>query len=130
MLRRTLGLLAILIPVAILLLLILWHPFLVHVAQETGTSNEASRAYGFWSGFGSDLGEATIVVGLVAAYRHRNCHVRRCPFLGQKVEGTPYIACPRHHPAHQGEKRGVSVHTLLHAHQQANLASDTAKEAP
>lgn len=92
-----------------------WQPIMVHLSQETGTSNSASRAYDFFSGFGSDLGEATIVVGIVAAFRHHNCHVKRCLRLGKPVEGTPYLACPRHHPAHAGEKRGISHETLLDA---------------
>lgn len=89
------------------------------LAIHTGTDFESGPYYGFWSGFGSDLGEATIVVGIITAYRHHNCHVAGCPRLGQPVAGTPYRACPRHHPAHEGTKRGVSVATIHAAHKEA-----------
>lgn len=95
------------------------------VELHTGTTPKANPAYyGFWSGFGSDLGEASIVVAIVSGYRHHNCHVHRCPRLGRAVEGTPYVACPRHHPAHHGDKRGVSIHVIHRAHELAH-----AKEA-
>ena len=99
---------------AILALALWWQPVIVHLSQETGTSNSTSRAYDFWSGFGSDIGEATLVVGVLAAYRHHNCSSKGCPRLGKPVEGTPYLACPRHHPAHHGRKRSVSL-DLIHA---------------
>jgi hypothetical protein len=93
-----------------------WHSIIVHLSQQTGTSDSASRAYDYWSGFGSvfpwSLG---ILTGIILAYRHHNCHSRWCPFLGRPVEGTPYIACPVHHPAHAGNKRGVDMKTI-HAH--------------
>src|ERR1019366_5215564 len=37
------------------------------------------------------ISEATIVVGILAAWRHHNCHVQGCPRLGRHVEGTAYI---------------------------------------
>ena len=65
----------------------LFHWFEVH----TGTVNESGPYYGFWSGFGSDIGEATLVVGVWAAWRHHNCHVKGCARLGRPVDGTPYV---------------------------------------
>ena len=97
----------------------LFHWFEVH----TGTVNESGPYYGFWSGFGSDIGEATLIVGVWAAWRHHNCHVKGCARLGRPVDGTPYIACSRHHPAHEGSKRNVSQHTINTAHRDAQ-ASD------
>jgi hypothetical protein len=93
----------------------LFHWFEVH----TGTVNESGPYYGFWSGFGSDIGEATLVVGVWAAWRHHNCHVKGCARLGRPVDGTPYVACPRHHPAHQGSKRNISQATITAAHRDA-----------
>lgn len=102
---------------AVAILIALWRLPIQHwLAIHTGTDNESAGFYGFWSGFGSDIGEATIVVGIIGAYRHHNCHVKGCLFLGQKVEGTSYLACPRHHPAHKGSKRGVSVDTIHEEH--------------
>ena len=96
----------------------LWHWFEVH----TGTVNESGPYYGFWSGFGSDIGEATLVVGVAAAWRHHTCHVKGCPHLGRAVEGTPYLACPKHHPDHEGKKRSVSLATIHLAHRRAKEA--------
>lgn len=93
----------------------LWHWFEIH----TGTVNESGPYYGFWSGFGSDIGEATLIVGVAAAWRHHNCHVRGCARLGRPVDGTPYVACPRHHPAHQGAKRNISQSAITAAHNEA-----------
>ena len=89
-----------------------WHWFEVH----SGTVNESGPYYGFWSGFGSDLGEATLVAGGIALFRHHNCHVRGCIRLGRPVPNTPYLACPKHHPAHKGDRRAVSATTINRAH--------------
>ena len=97
-----------------------WHWFEVH----SGTVNESGPYYGFWSGFGSDLGEATIVVGIVATWRHHNCHVKGCARLGRKVDGTPYLACPKHHPDHKGYKRNVTLEELHVAHKRARTSKD------
>ncbi|HEY5092403.1 MAG TPA: hypothetical protein VII60_03990 [Acidimicrobiales bacterium] len=100
-----------------------WHDFYIHWFQvHTGTINESGPYYGFWSGFGSDIGEATIVVGLVTVYRHHNCHVKGCARLGRRVDGTPYVACPKHHPDHQGGKRSISFEELKAAHKRAHKA--------
>jgi hypothetical protein len=93
----------------------LFHWFEIH----TGTVGESGPYYGFWSGFGSDIGEATLIVGVWAAWHHHNCHVKGCVRLGRPVDGTPYVACPRHHPAHQGKKRNISQATINEAHRDA-----------
>lgn len=112
-------LLGIVILVAILIGLwgnFYWHWFEVH----TGTVNESGPYYGFWSGFGSDIGEATIFVGIITVYRHHNCHVKGCAHLGRRVDGTPYVACPKHHPDHKGVKRSISFEELKAAHKKAH----------
>jgi len=101
----------------IVILLAIWHDLTFRWFEiHTGTVNESGPYYGFWSGFGSDIGEATLVVGVFAAWRHHSCHVRGCARLGRQVEGTPYLACPRHHPAHRGSKRSVTLETIHTAH--------------
>ena len=35
---------------------------------------------------------------------------------GKPVEGTPYVACPAHHPDHEGNKRSVSEEVIKLAH--------------
>jgi hypothetical protein len=104
----------------------IWHDFYFHWFEvHTGTVNESGPYYGFWSGFGSDLGEATIVVGVAAAWRHHNCHVKGCPRIGRPIPGTPYIACPKHHPGHEGVKRAVSIETIIKAHEQAHHRNES-----
>ena len=73
----------------------LWHWFEIH----TGTVNESGPYYGFWSGFGSDIGEVSLLVGIVVGLRHINCHVIGCRSIRTHlVVGTPYRACRKHHP--------------------------------
>ena len=55
--------------------------------------------YGFWSGFGSDLGELTIVAAIVGAYRAANCHVHKCWRIGKhQIAGGRFKVCKTHHP--------------------------------
>ena len=71
-------------------------PWLLHVI---GADDVSGRWYGFWSGFGSDIGEFGIVVGLAALVRKHNCHAKGCPRLGRHpVAGTTYVVCRKHHP--------------------------------
>ena len=87
----------------------MWHWLIVHLSQETGTSDSNSRAYDFWSGFGSDIGEATIVGGIVAGLRHANCHQKGCWRIGHVIHGTTIRTCHKHHPLHPRAKRNGSV---------------------
>jgi hypothetical protein len=77
-----------------------WHPL------------QNGNGYNFWSGFGSDLGEVTLVTAIVAgffgAYRHHNCHVKRCWRPGHIDPAVGAPACSQHHS--QGHKHGVSWH--------------------
>lgn len=67
---------------------------------HTGTGNEPGSFYGFFSGFGSDLGEYVIIVGIATgvtrAARAHNCHIKGC----WRVGGFPvadYRVCRKHH---------------------------------
>ena len=65
----------------------------------TGADNESGTIYGLWSGFGSDLGEVTIIGGMIALYRRHTCHIHRCWRLAKHpVDGTGYMVCRKHHP--------------------------------
>ena len=76
-----------------------WHVLQHWLAVHTGTVNESGPWYGFWSGFGSDLGEVTLLGAIIATYKHKNCHTRHCWRLAKhEVEGTPYKVCRRCHP--------------------------------
>ena len=89
-----------------LVLLIAYFDFLRHwTAIHTGTiySTNSPVYYNFWSGFGSDLGEATLIgavsIGVYTAVRKVNCHTRGCWRIGHfPLEGTPFHLCPHHHP--------------------------------
>lgn len=77
-----------------------WHWFLT----VTGSNDTSGTWYGFWSGFGSDLGEFAIVGGLISLYRQRICHARWCWRRGRiEVEGTPYTTCRKHYPGGDGD---------------------------
>ena len=72
---------------------------------------------------GTDSGPASVgpfplfILGsIITVYRHHNCHVKGCLRLGKPVEGTPYLACPAHHPDHEGNKRSVSKEIIELAH--------------
>ncbi len=97
--------------------------------------------YGFWSGFGSDLGEATlvaaVVAGAVTGYRKINCHSKGCPRIGHfELEvkhndtdpGTKYKLCHKCHPHIDGQKfRRHELHALHHRHMAENLGKDYGK---
>ncbi len=84
--------------------------------RYTGADAESGSWYGFWSGFGGSIPDFLILGSIITVYRHHNCHVKGCPRLGKPVDGTPYLACPKHHPAHEGDKRGVTEDIIARAH--------------
>jgi hypothetical protein len=63
----------------------------------TGTSDTSGKWYGFWSGFGSDLGELTLITAVIAAARHKNCYKRGCWRLGHIDPKHGHPACKKHH---------------------------------
>lgn len=73
--------------------------WLLHwLAVHTGTVNEAGPWYGFWSGFGSDIGEVALIGAVLGGYKKHNCHQHHCWRIGRHVvDGTPF--CNRHHQA-------------------------------
>jgi hypothetical protein len=81
--------------------------------------------YNFWSGFGSDLGEATLIsavgIGVYTGVRKVNCHTKGCWRIGHHVlEGTPYILCRKHHPVVPTE--GVTQEHILELHRKLEAA--------
>lgn len=63
-----------------------------------GITNAAGHAYSFWSGIGSDLGEITIIGGLLMVLRKHNCEVHGCWRLGRHQTGAGHHVCRGHHP--------------------------------
>lgn len=77
------------------------------IAVHTGTEHAGpDKFYNWWSGFGSDLGEVTLVTAIVTpgivAARRANCHTRGCWRLGHTVTdpatGHAYHQCVRCDP--------------------------------
>jgi hypothetical protein len=88
--------------------------------------------YNFWSGFGSDLGEATLIsavcVGVYTGVRKVNCHTRGCWRIGHHpLDGTPYILCKHHHP--NVPNHGAPHEHILAQHHQYQLEREAARGA-
>jgi hypothetical protein len=115
-----------------LVLLIVFFDFLRHwTAIHTGTVYSSNRPiyYNFWSGFGSDLGEATLIgavsVGVYTVVRKANCHAKGCWRIGHyPLEGTPYHLCTRHHP--EVPRKSASHEHILEQHRKYLEAKNTA----
>jgi hypothetical protein len=74
------------------------------LAIHTGTDNEPGGYYGFWSGFGSDIAEVSLLGAVLGIWHKHNCHTKGCWRIGKHVvEGTPW--CNRHH----GDARAQSL---------------------
>lgn len=85
----------------------------------TGSNNTSGNQYGFWSGFGSDIGEFAIIGSIAVAYRKINCHVEGCRRIGHyQLGGTPYKLCKRHHPDIPDKITHVSI---LHLHKKTDI---------
>jgi hypothetical protein len=102
-------------------------------ALHTGTIHGGPDVYyNFWSGFGSDLGEATLIsavsVGVYAGVRKVNCHTKGCWRIGHHpLEGTPYILCRHHHP--EVPNQGATHEHILAQHQKFKLEKEAQKTA-
>jgi hypothetical protein len=87
------------------------------IEVHTGTVNEPGPYYGFWSGFGSDIGEGAIVIGLIGLFRKANCHIPRCPLLSHheyEMDGVKYKLCRKHMPGLDHKNRPTHEHFLRH----------------
>jgi len=76
---------------------------------HTGTVNEPGPYYGFWSGFGSDLAEFSILgaigTGVYQLVKKYNCHEPGCWRIGNHpAAGGKFLLCYRHHPDFQGKR--------------------------
>ena len=90
------------------------------VAFHTGILNAGpDHYYNFWSGIGSDLGEATLIsavgIGVYTGVRKVNCHTKGCWRIGKHpLDGTPYVLCRHHHP--HVPSRGATHEHILEQH--------------
>jgi hypothetical protein len=109
-----------------------WHDLQRWFLHYTGTGDTSGTWYAFWSGFGSDMGEVTLVGGMIALYRKHNCHSRWCPRLGRHdytdATGLVHLLCRRHHPLHPGRPLTARHITRIHAASQGG--ADVGQEHP
>jgi hypothetical protein len=130
--KVVLGLVIVLLIVGIALIIAFFAAFRHWLALHTGTLHGGPDLYyNFWSGFGSDLGEATLItavgVGVYTGVRKVNCHTKGCWRIGHHVlEGTPYILCRHHHPG--VPTKGATHEHILEQHRQFKEAKE-AREA-
>jgi hypothetical protein len=100
------------------------HWFQVH----TGTVNEPGPYYGFWSGFGSDLAEFSILGAVgTAVYqliKKYNCHEPGCWRIGNHpAAGGQFLLCYRHHPDYRGKR---PTHELIERMHRQHLENEAA----
>jgi hypothetical protein len=79
------------------------------LAVHTGTVNEPGPYYGFWSGFGSDIAEFSILGAIATAVYQQikkyNCHEPGCWRIGtHSAAGGQFVLCYHHHPDYRGKK--------------------------
>lgn len=109
--------------------LIVWHEQVWWwIEVHTGTVNEPGPFYGFFSGFGSDLGEYAILTavshGVYLHWKSINCHDPACWRVARyPLAGGQYKVCARHHP--DGPPQRHHIHAAHRAHQER-----IRKEAP
>jgi hypothetical protein len=89
------------------------------LAVHTGIADMSGPYYGFWSGFGSDIAEFSLVgaafTGLYQLNRKYNCHQRGCWRIGtHPAAGGQFLLCHHHHPDYQGKKPSRELIEQLH----------------
>ena len=98
-----------------------WWPHVWYwIEVHTGTVNEASPYYGFWSGFGSDLGEVALLGAIAGGWHKLNCEVKGCWRIGRHTTAAGHCVCRRHHPdgapTHADVVKAHNLAKLLHHH--------------
>jgi hypothetical protein len=112
--------------------LVIWlqHARLVgHWLQvQTGITNETGHYYAFWSGFGSDIAEFSILgaiaTGIYQLVKKYNCHEPGCWRIGNHptADGQFHL-CYHHHPDFQGKKPNHELIERLHRQHLENQAA-------
>lgn len=96
------------------------HGFLIWI----GITNASGSAYLFWSGFGADLSELSVLGAAAVFYRHRKCV--SCWRIGKHhVEGTAWTTCHRH-LTESHHDRLLAEYADRHPEQHAFLNTDRA----
>ena len=131
--NKVVWVLVVVVLIVVVALLIAFLGVVRHwVALHTGTLHGGPDLYyNFWSGFGADLGEATLIsavgIGVYTGVRKVNCHTKGCWRIGHHtLEGTPYILCRHHHPS---VPNGGASHEHIMAAHRKHLADKEADRA-
>lgn len=93
----------------------LWYWIEIHTGIARGGPDPYYNAF---SGVLSDIGELSIITGMVVGAKHINCFERGCWRLGHKVEGSSVRACHKHHPVRPRSERNGSVKDMHQAQTQ------------
>ena len=124
--NRAVWVLGLILAIVLIALVIAFVGGLRHwFAFHTGTLHGGPDVYyNFWSGFGSDLGEATLIsavgIGVYTGVRKVNCHTKGCWRIGHHpLAGTPYILCKHHHP--DVPNHGATHEFILNQHHKFKL---------
>jgi hypothetical protein len=122
------GLLVILFGLVVLVssLILHYHVWQHWTAEHVGAAGgqEANGPYAFWSGFGSDIGEYTVAVGVFSTLYHamkrNNCNAHRCWRIAHLPIGDgSHKVCKHHHLEITG---GHPTVESLKAHHERHLA--------
>src|SRR6266568_2790913 len=94
-----------------------------------GIVDEAGPYYGFWSGFGSDIAELSILGATgTAVYqltKKFNCHAPGCWRVGNHpAAGGQFMLCYRHHPDYRGRHPTRELIERLHREHQVQRAAE------
>ena len=118
---RPIGIVA--AAVAVVAGLVIWLQYARSVGHwlqvHEGIINEPGPYYGFWSGFGSDLAEFSILgaigAGIYQLVKKYNCHEPGCWRIGNHpAAGGQFHLCYRHHPDFQGKRPTHELIERLH----------------
>src|SRR3954452_5883566 len=107
MVLRKHPLVAVLVILAALVLATVWLVHVPHLGNwlqvHLGIIDEAGPCYGFWSGFGSDPVETSVLGAPATAvsqlWKKFKCHEPGCwGFGNHPAAGGQFMLCYRHHP--------------------------------
>jgi hypothetical protein len=123
------ALVGLVVVTAVVVLLVNFDVVRHWTAIHIGSVNESGPFYGFWSGFGSDISEFAVAVGIYTGVRKVNCHSRRCWRIGHHpLDGTPYHLCRVHHP--DVPKGGAKLDDILAQYKKYQDSQGVASSPP
>jgi hypothetical protein len=106
----------------------LWHP--LGYCSGTRIQIRDCKGYNSWSGSFSDLGEITLIGGLIAVYRKYNCGAAKCWRIGKHptADGLHNL-CARHHPDLPADGRPLSLDEIWKRHRAAQARQGLSSDA-